>query len=69
MSDIQEPMAIVRWKLRYPSFPDVEIVGSHEMRTISEARDLAEEMNSQYGAGTHWIEPLNHTYEERKDVK
>lgn len=64
-----EPMAVIRWKLRYESFPDIEITGSHEMRTLSEARELCAEMNSQYGGGTHWVEPLNHSYDEHLRAK
>ena len=59
-----EPMAVVRWAFQSERVPDAKIEGSHTVRTVTEARKIVEMMNSDYGDGTHWVEPLNHTWAE-----
>lgn len=60
-----EPMAVVRWEFFSKAFPGVMVRGSHEMRTVSEAKKLAATLNEMFGEATHHVETLNQSYDER----
>lgn len=64
-----EPMAIIRWEFPSEAWPDLKISGSAEIRALSCARQIAEKLNAEYGEGSHWVEPLNHTWAEKHLVR
>lgn len=61
--ELDEPMAVVEWDFTVWDGKH-RLQGSYEMRTLSEAKDLAEIMNDDFGAGSHWVKPLNKSYAE-----
>ena len=64
-NSLPEVMARICWDFAYAAFPDIRIVGSSEVRTASTAIAMAAQLNKEYGDGSHWVETLNHTHEEK----
>ena len=62
------PMAILHWDFASP-YPGVRIKGSTEIRSASDAAKIRDLMNSEHGDGTHWVETLNYSWEERHAVR
>lgn len=61
MSDETEPMAIVRWDF---TLNGVHYKGEHTVRRLSDAQSMVQTVNEIYGYNTHFVVPLNHTWEE-----
>lgn len=61
----QDVMAKVCYDFPSKYMPEIRIVGSIEVRTLDGARKIVEQLNAEYGEGSHWVEPLNYTYAER----
>lgn len=59
----EEPMAILHWDFHSP-YNKVQIKGSHTMRSLSDAQKLRDHMIADFGDGSHWVETLNHTWDE-----
>lgn len=68
MATDDEPMAVLKWEFFSKAFPGLLVKGSHEMRTVSEAKKLAERLNADFGEGTHFVEVLNQTHDEREPL-
>lgn len=59
-----EPMAILHWDFEHAAWPGTRIKGSNEFREREIALQVAEKLNAEFGARSHWVEVLNHTYPE-----
>lgn len=58
------PMAKVCWDFRGAG--GTEVKGSQELHCSNFALQMVDSLNDQYGKGTHFLEVLNHTQDERR---
>jgi len=63
----EEAAANVHWDFPSQAWPGIQIKGQSFVRKLSEAQKIVQTMNAEYGEGTHWVEPLNQSYEELHD--
>lgn len=62
------PMAILHWDFDSP-YPGVRIKGSTDIRSAEDAIKIRDLMNREHGDGSHWVETLNWTWDERHDAR
>jgi hypothetical protein len=60
----QSPMAVLHWDFDSP-YLGVRIKGATDIRSAEDAIKIRDLMNREHGEGSHWVETLNWTWEER----
>ena len=63
-----DPMAILHWDFS-SLHQGVRIKGSTEIRSAGDAAKIRDLMNKEHGDGSHWVETLNGSWEERHAVR
>lgn len=62
------PMAVLHWDFASP-YPGVRIKGATDIRSAEDAIKIRDLMNREHGEGSHWVETLNWSWEERHDAR